>query len=140
MNDRPIRRRIPTELEPMPRHSKRIAARGHEPAFHFKAQEGDPFTDFPNGIGAYLADCRERGLTFDEAWTNDLNRAARDAGFSWKQQPFAVEASVPFMLRHLRAAYEGRDTMRYCERDCVYLAVDHGTLCIAHAMEEREVA
>lgn len=93
----------------------------------------DPTVDFPYNVAEYLIECQAHGMTFDEAWTRDLSIAARDAGFSWKQQPFAVEASVPFMLRHLRAAYEGRDTMRYCVEDCVYLAVD-GEHCIAHAI------
>lgn len=100
----------------------------------------DPTDDFPYNLAVYLDECRQRGLSFEEAWTLELAKAARDAGFSWKQQPFAVEATVPFMMRHLRAAYELRDTMRYCERDCPYLAVDHGTLCIRHAIAEASAA
>ncbi len=100
----------------------------------------DGAEDFPYNLADYLAECRIAGLTFDQAWTRRISEAARDAGFSWKQQPFAVEASVPFMKRHLRAAYEGYETMRYCvEENCNYLAVI-GDQCAICADSEGKVA
>lgn len=92
----------------------------------------DPLEDFPWNVGDYLVECRERGLTFDEAWTVDLDRAAREAEWTWTQLPYTVETTLAFAKRHLRAAYEGRDTPRYCAEDCGYLALE-GDYCILHS-------
>lgn len=99
----------------------------------------DPTVDFPYFVADYLVECRDFGLSFDEAWTAELDVAAKNAGFSWKQQPFTVETSLDFMKRHLRAAYELRDTPRYCAEDCDYLALD-GDHCVFHSEAKGKAA
>lgn len=98
----------------------------------------DPLEDFPYHVAEYLDECRQHGLSFDDAWTPELDEAAKANGFSWKQQPFTVETTLDFTKRHLRAAYELRDTPRYCSADCAYLALD-GEHCLFHSTR-REVA
>lgn len=95
--------------------------------------------DFPFGVADYLDECRARGMTFDEAWTKELDDAARAAGFGWQQHPSTVESALTFAKRHLRAAYERRDTPRYCDGDCGYLAID-GDHCLFHAQREGKAA
>lgn len=91
----------------------------------------DPTIDFPYNVADYLADCLRRGIEWEDAWTIELDEAAKLAGFSWKQQPFTVETALDFAKRHLRAAYEGREALRYCADDCGYLALD-GEHCLFH--------
>ena len=90
--------------------------------------------DFPDGIGALLADRQERGMTFDEAWTKDLDEAAKKAGFTWKSQPGHAESSLSFAKRHFRAAYEGVETSMYCVvTTCTSLTINIYGLCDEHA-------
>ena len=101
----------------------------------------DPTIDFPFQLADYLAECKAAGMTFDEAWTVELDHAARAAGFSWKQQPFAVEASLQFAKRHLRCAYEGREPLRYCvDPGCGYLALEDDGFCVLHATAREDAA
>lgn len=99
----------------------------------------DPTVDFPYFVADYLVECRDAGLTFDEAWTDDLDEAAKAAGFGWQQHPFTVETSLSFAKRHLRAAYELRDTPRYCIEDCSYLALE-GEHCLFHTVTKGKAA
>lgn len=100
----------------------------------------DPTFDFPFNVAAYLDECRSAGIAWEDAWTLELDAAAREHGFGFQQHPFTVETALTFAKRHLRAAYERRDTPRYCvEEDCVYLAL-HGDYCVAHSIRGREVA
>lgn len=97
--------------------------------------EFDPV--FPFGVADYLARCRDRGMTFEEAWTRELDDAAKAAGFSWQPRPFVIESTLHFVRRHFRAAYEGVSPLRYCDHDdCVYLALFDGH-CALHVHAER---
>lgn len=91
-------------------------------------------TRFPFGVAEYLAECREDGLSFEEAWTRDLDRAAIARGFTWKSRIGHVEASLPFARRHFRAAYVGELSHLYCVvTTCVELTCDEYGLCDVHA-------
>lgn len=93
---------------------------------------------FPSGVGAYLIECRLRGMSFDEAWTRDLDRMARDAGFTWKQKPGTVEVSLRFAKRHFRSFYENArpGAPNCCVIDCHEVAVDEFALCATHGYYE----
>lgn len=97
----------------------------------------DAMPDFPHDVADFLAECRDRRMTFAQAWAfGDLTRRYSEAEYGRdRQNPFSVESVLTFTKRHLQAAYEQRDTMRYCEEDCVYLALFDGH-CAFHARRE----
>lgn len=89
---------------------------------------------FPDGIGELLAERQARGMTFDEAWTPDLDKAAKAAGFTWKSQPGHAESSLSFAKRHFRAAFENVETSMYCVvTTCTNLQINQYGLCPDHA-------
>lgn len=93
---------------------------------------------FPFGVHEELAEARARGYLFDMAWMIlELDQRARDADFGrGRQNAFSVESVLIFTKRHLRAAYERTEALRYCREDCPYLALFDG-YCALHADEER---
>lgn len=92
--------------------------------------------DFPFGIADELDECRAMGLTFDEAWRFlRCDRWAGETGYGRaNREAWQVESPLTFAKRHLRAAYDGTEALRYCEEDCPYLAVIERH-CGIHATE-----